>query len=174
MYKNDLLYLLHNNFMDMSTTCVFCARKSQEYAIECYCCGKTYCSDRCKEQDHQVKFTHHEWHDYKHIYEQIINMDQNIRVITICDINGKMMYSDYRDGIDNLLTPEESKKSLNLAVNSWKTRSQLATKIGKGKYVLAVYVLAGRCSLKNSSQEINFWKITESISFYQVHLYSWQ
>src|SRR6187200_986866 len=101
-------------------------------------------------------------------------MDPNIRIVTICDINGKMMYSDYREGIENLLTPEESKRSLNLAVNSWKTRSQLATKIGKGKYVLAVYVLAGRCSLKNSSQEINFWKITESISFYQVHLYSWQ
>ncbi|MFL6457987.1 MAG: hypothetical protein ACJ71G_13615, partial [Nitrososphaeraceae archaeon] len=35
--------------------------------------------------------------------------------------------------------PEESKKSLELAVNSWKTRSQLAPKIGKGKYVLAEY-----------------------------------
>ena len=139
MYKNDLWYLMHNNFMDMSTTCVFCERKSQDYAIECYCCGKTYCSVRCKEQDHQVKFTHHAWHDYKHIYEQIINMDPNVRVVTICDINGKIMYSDYREGIENLLTSEESKKSLNLAVNSWKIRSKLAPKIGKGKYVLAEY-----------------------------------
>ena len=37
------------------------------------------------------------------------------------------------------LTPEESKKSLELAVNSWKIRSGLAPKIGKGKYVLAEY-----------------------------------
>jgi hypothetical protein len=147
MYKSDLLYLLHNNFMDMSTTCVFCARKSQDYAIECYCCGKTYCSDRCKEQDHQVKFTHHKWHDYKHIYEKIINMDPNIRVVTICDINGKMMYSDYREGIENLLTSEESKKSLNLAVNSWKIRSKLAPKIGKGKYVLAEYEKVKRITI---------------------------
>ena len=101
--------------------------------------GLCYSSDRCKEQDRQVKFTYHEWHDYKRIYEQIMNIDSKIRIVTICDINGKMMYSDYREGIENLLTPEESKRSLNLAVNSWKTRSQLATKIGKGKYVLAEY-----------------------------------
>jgi prefoldin subunit 5 len=37
------------------------------------------------------------------------------------------------------LTPEESKKSLDLAVKAWKTRSELAPKIGKGKYVLAEY-----------------------------------
>ena len=49
------------------------------------------------------------------------------------------MHSDHREGVKNLLTPEESKKSLELAVNAWKTRSQLAPKIGKGKYVLAEY-----------------------------------
>ena len=36
-------------------------------------------------------------------------------------------------------TPEESKRSLEMAVSAWKTRSQLASKIGKGKYVLAEY-----------------------------------
>ena len=51
----------------------------------------------------------------------------------------KIMYSNHREGVQNLLSPEESKKSLELAVNSWKTRSQLAPKIGKGKYVLAEY-----------------------------------
>jgi hypothetical protein len=37
------------------------------------------------------------------------------------------------------LSPQESKKSLQLAVDAWKTRSELAPKIGKGKYVLAEY-----------------------------------
>jgi hypothetical protein len=49
------------------------------------------------------------------------------------------MYSDNREGVRNLLSPEESKKSLELAVSSWKTRSQLKPKIGKGKYALAEY-----------------------------------
>ena len=77
--------------------------------------------------------------EYKRIYEDIMNTDPKIRLVTICDSNGKIMHSDHRQGVQNLLTPEESKKSLELAVNSWKTRSTLAPKIGKGKYVLAEY-----------------------------------
>ena len=77
--------------------------------------------------------------DHKLIYEELMKSDPNIRLVTICDLNGKIIYSDHREGVKNLLTPEESKKSLELAINAWKTRSQLAPKIGKGKYVLAEY-----------------------------------
>ena len=49
------------------------------------------------------------------------------------------MYSRHRQGVKNLLTSEESKKSLELAMNSWKARSELWHKIGKGKYILAEY-----------------------------------
>ena len=67
-----------------------------------------------------------------------MGIDPTIRLVTICDRNGKIMYSGHREGVKNLLT-EESKRSLELAVNSWKTRSQLEPKIGKGRYVLAEY-----------------------------------
>jgi hypothetical protein len=45
------------------------------------------------------------------------------------------------------LTPEESKMSLDLAINAWKTRGELAPKIGKGKYVLAEYEKSKRITL---------------------------
>src|SRR5215475_15611984 len=77
--------------------------------------------------------------DYKQIYEKIMGTDPNIRLVTICDPNGKIMYSSHREGVKNLLTEDESKKSLELAANSWKTRSQLEPKIGKGRYVMAEY-----------------------------------
>ena len=77
--------------------------------------------------------------DYKKIYEDIMNSDPKIRLVTICDIDGKIMHSGHRQGVTNLLTPEESKKSLDLAIKAWKTRGELAPKIGKGKYVLAEY-----------------------------------
>jgi hypothetical protein len=76
-----------------------------------------------------------------------MKMDPKIRLVTICDSNGKMMYSDYREGVENLLTPEESKKSLKLAINAWKIRSGLAQKIGKGKYVLAEYEKVKRITM---------------------------
>jgi len=77
--------------------------------------------------------------DYKKTYEDIMNFDPKIRLVTICDLDGKIKYSDHRQGVTNLLTPEESKKSLDLAINAWKIRSELTPKIGKGKYVLAEY-----------------------------------
>src|SRR6476660_2809416 len=77
--------------------------------------------------------------DYEKMYEDITKIDLGIRLVTICDSSGRVMYSEHRQGVKNLLTPEESKKSLELAVNSWKIRSQLEPKIGKGKYVLAEY-----------------------------------
>ena len=49
-----------------------------------------------------------------------MNIDPNIRFVTIFDINGKIKYSDHREGVENLLNPEESKKSLKLALNGWK------------------------------------------------------
>jgi hypothetical protein len=60
-------------------------------------------------------------------------------MVTICDTDGKIIFSDHRPGVTNLLTPDESKKSLEMAVNAWKSRSLLAPKIGRGRYVLAEY-----------------------------------
>jgi plasmid stability protein len=70
--------------------------------------------------------------DYKKLYDDIINADPKIRLITICDLNGRVMYSEHREGVTNLLTPEESKQSLELAVNSWNTQ-QTCTKDWKRK-----------------------------------------
>ena len=66
--------------------------------------------------------------DYKKLYEEMINFDPKIRLITICNLDGKIMFSDHRQGVQNLLTPEESKKSLDLAVNAWKIRASLRQK----------------------------------------------
>lgn len=77
--------------------------------------------------------------NYQKLYQDIMSSDNNIRMVTICDKDGKILHSDHRPGITNLLTPDESRKSLEMAVNAWKSRSQLAPKIGKGKYVLAEY-----------------------------------
>ena len=68
-----------------------------------------------------------------------MNLDPQIRLVSICDMNGKILLSHHRLRVINFLTPEESRKSLEMAVKGWKTRTELAPKIGKGKYVLAEY-----------------------------------
>ena len=77
--------------------------------------------------------------DFRRLYKDIMYLDPNIRMVTICGLNGIIMYSQHREGVKNLLNPEESKKSLGLAINSWKVRSELSDKIGKGKYTLTEY-----------------------------------
>src|SRR5687768_1773008 len=68
-----------------------------------------------------------------------MDLDPQIRLVSICDMDGQILLSHHRPGTFNLLTPEESRKSLEMAVKGWKTRTELAPKIGKGKYVLAEY-----------------------------------
>lgn len=62
-------------------------------------------------------------------YNDIVNIDPNIRLVTICDSDGKSVYSRHRQGVVNLLTPEESKKSLEMVMTGWKVRSELSHKI---------------------------------------------
>jgi hypothetical protein len=125
--------------MDMSASCITCGKKSQDYGTECPCCGNYYCSDQCSLLGHNKQFAHHQWTDYKHIYGEVMSFDPKVRVVTICDLNGEVMYSGHRKGVKNLLTSKESKESLELAVNGWKARREFAPKIGKGKYVLVEY-----------------------------------
>jgi|SRR5215831_5680310 len=94
--------------------------------------------------------------DYKQIYEEIMRTDPNIRLVTICDRNGKIMYSGHREGIRNLLTEDESMSSLELAVNSWKTRSLLEPKLGKGSYVLAEYEKVKRITMPLGDNHLLF------------------
>jgi hypothetical protein len=47
--------------------------------------------------------------DYKKTYEDIMGFDPKIRLVTICSLNGKIMHSGHRQGVTNLLTPEEAR-----------------------------------------------------------------
>jgi hypothetical protein len=90
-----------------------------------------------------------------------MDLDLSIILVTICTNDGQIMYSDHREGVRNLLTPEESKKSLELAINAWKIRSDLAPKIGKGKYVLAEYERIKRITMPLSDNKHLVYITTE-------------
>ena len=80
-------------------------------------------------------------------FRDIVNVDPRIRLVTICDSKGNVLLSRHRPGVQNLLDKEQSKKSLELAMASWKVRSDISKQIGKGKYVLAEYEKIKRITL---------------------------
>jgi hypothetical protein len=80
-------------------------------------------------------------------FNDIVNIDPGIRLVTICDSTGNVMLSRHRQGVQNLLDKEQSKRSLNLAMASWRQRNEISDRIGKGKYVLAEYEKIKRITL---------------------------
>jgi len=65
--------------------------------------------------------------------------NQNIRYVAICDMDGKILWNSHRNDVNNILTLEETKSSLKRAIKSWKERDELASKIGKGRYAIVGY-----------------------------------
>ena len=80
-------------------------------------------------------------------FRDIVNIDPRIRLVTICDSKGNVMLSRHRPGVQNLLDKKQSKKSLDLAMDSWKERNEISEQIGSGKYVLAEYEKIKRITL---------------------------
>lgn len=85
--------------------------------------------------------------DFEHLLDRIMELDDNIRHARICDMNGNVVASRKRPNVVNFLTEQETQESLKYSVNSWKVRNQLSHKIGKGRYVLAVYEKLRRITL---------------------------
>jgi hypothetical protein len=77
--------------------------------------------------------------DYERLCKDILNLDPKVRFAGICDETGEIKYGGQREGVKNLLSPEETKKSNLQALARWGLRNALAPKIGKGRYSMAEY-----------------------------------
>ncbi len=77
--------------------------------------------------------------DYGNLCEDILNLDPKVRFAGVCDDTGEIKYGGQREGVKNLLMPEETKKSNLQALARWGLRDSLAPRIGKGLYAMAEY-----------------------------------
>ena len=91
---------------------------------------------------------------YKSIFDKVLGIDPKIRFATIFDMNGNVLFSVHREGVKSLLTPEESQRSLQLAIKAWISRNEVSEKIGKGKYALVEYEKLKRITLPLDSENI--------------------
>ena len=78
--------------------------------------------------------------DYdKNSCKEILEQDVNIRFAGVCDHTGKFDMADNVQGVNNLLSSEETKRSNLQALARWSLRNSLAPKIGNGRYAMAEY-----------------------------------
>ena len=77
--------------------------------------------------------------DYGRMCKEILDLDPKIRYVGVCDDTGGTKYGGQREGVKNLLSPEETKKSNLQALARWSLRNTLSSKVGKGRYAMAEY-----------------------------------
>ena len=77
--------------------------------------------------------------DYNRLCKDILGLDTKVRFAGVCDVTGETRFGGQREGIKNLLTPEETKLSNVQAMAEWALRNSLATKVGRGKYAMTEY-----------------------------------
>jgi hypothetical protein len=85
--------------------------------------------------------------DYGRICKEILDLDPKIRYVGVCDDTGGTKYGGQREGVKNLLSPEETKKSNLQALARWSLRNTLSSKVGKIRYAMAEYVKVKRITI---------------------------
>ena len=77
--------------------------------------------------------------NFDNLCKTILDMDTKIRFAGICDESGEIKYGGQREGLENVLKNEETRRSNLQALARWGLRNSLSPKIGKGKYAMAEY-----------------------------------
>ena len=85
--------------------------------------------------------------DYGKLCKEILDLDPKIRFAGVCDDTGETKFGGQRNGVKNLLSPEETKKSNLQALARWALRNALSPKVGKGKYAMAEYEKVKRITI---------------------------
>ena len=85
--------------------------------------------------------------DYGKLCKEILDLDPKIRYAGVCDDTGETKFGGQREGIQNLLSPDENKRSNLQALARWALRNTLSPKVGKGRYAMAEYEKAKRITI---------------------------
>jgi hypothetical protein len=85
--------------------------------------------------------------DYGNLCKEILTIDPKIRYAGVCNDTGETKYGGQREGVKNLLSPEETKKSNLQALARWGLRNSLSSKVGEGRYAMAEYEKVKRITI---------------------------
>lgn len=100
--------------------------------------------------------------------ERLIKLSPSVRVVTVCDMNGKLVFSERSKHVRNLLSKKESVMSLQSAARGWKVRKRLERKLGPCKYVLAEYGNVKRITMPAGSKHILYITTTRAFDHNKV------
>lgn len=95
--------------------------------------------------------------------EKILSISPSIRVVSVCDLNGKLVYSARSKKVNILVSKKQSLASLKAAAKDWKQRKKLTKSLGPCKYVVAEYDAVKRVVIPAGKNHILY--ITTTAAF---------
>jgi hypothetical protein len=95
--------------------------------------------------------------------EKLLAISPSVRVVSVCDLKGKLLYSARSKKVNILVSKNQSLASLKAAASDWKQRKKLVRTLGPCKYVVAEYDKVKRIVLPAGKNHILY--VTTSSSF---------
>ena len=100
--------------------------------------------------------------------EKILKVSPSVRVVSLCDLNGKLVFSERSKKVNILVSKKQSLGSLKAAAHDWKQRKKLVRSLGACKYVVAEYDKVKRIVIPAGKDHILYVTTTASLDHNKV------
>ena len=106
--------------------------------------------------------------DIQKAVEKILKVSPSVRVVSVVDLKGKVVFSERGKKVKILVSKKQSLASLKAAANDWKQRKKLVKTLGTCKYVVAEYDTVKRIIMPAGRNHILYITTTASLDHNKV------
>lgn len=100
--------------------------------------------------------------------EKILKISPSVRVVSLCDLKGKLVFSARSKKVQILVSKKQSLASLKAAAYDWRQRKKLLKSLGPCKYVVAEYDKVKRIVIPAGKNHIVYVTTTASFDHNKV------
>jgi len=100
--------------------------------------------------------------------EKILKVSPSVRVVSVCDLKGKVVFSERSKKVKILVSRKQSLASLKAAAKDWNQRKKLVKTLGSCKYVVAEYEKVKRIIMPAGRNHILYITTTASLDHNKV------
>lgn len=106
--------------------------------------------------------------EIQQIVEKILKVSPSVRVVSVVDLKGKLVFSQRSKKVKILVSKKQSVASLKAAAKNWSQRKKLEKTLGTCKYVVAEYDKVKRIIMPAGRNHILYITTTSSLDHNKV------
>jgi len=106
--------------------------------------------------------------DIEKAVEKILKVSPSVRVVSVVDLKGKLVFSARAKKVNILVSKKQSLASLKAAAKDWNQRKKLVKTLGSCKYVVAEYDTVKRIIMPAGRNHILYVTTTASLDHNKV------